>query len=124
VYLVHAFRRSFRGSSNTSQPSRFLNDLPGHLISGGGLWAGEEKPAAAAVYSWNRPVEPNAPAQDSFVSPELKAGNHVRHAAFGEGVVVSCQSVDGDCEVVVAFQGAGVRKLLLSYAKLEKVEKQ
>ena len=77
-----------------------------------------------AAYPWNRPVESAASAQDNFVSPELKAGSHVRHAAFGEGVVVSCQSVDGDCEVVVAFQGAGVRKLLLSYAKLEKVEKQ
>jgi hypothetical protein len=30
--------------------------------------------------------------------------------------------VKDDAEVVVAFNGAGLKKLLLSYAKLEKVE--
>jgi hypothetical protein len=34
--------------------------------------------------------------------------------------VVSCQPVTGDAEVVVAFNGA-VKKLLLSFACLEKV---
>jgi len=123
VYLVHAFRRSFRGSSNVGQPSRFLDDIPGHLVTSGGLWAGEEGGVASAVYSWNRPSPfSSSPPQDGLSSPEIRTGSRVRHAAFGEGVVVSCQSVDGDSEVVVAFQGAGVRKLLLSYAKLEKVE--
>jgi hypothetical protein len=36
-------------------------------------------------------------------------------------VVVSCQPVKDDKEIVVAFKGA-VKKLLLSLAKLEKVE--
>jgi DNA helicase-2/ATP-dependent DNA helicase PcrA len=54
--------------------------------------------------------------------PELKAGDHVRHTQFGEGVVVSSQSVKDDSEVVVAFTGQGVKKLLLSLARLEKVE--
>ncbi len=116
VYLVHAFRRSFMGSSNVNRPSRFLEDIPQHLISGGSLWQGEESQITSAVYSWNRVSAPEVTSQ------ELKAGNHVRHAAFGEGVVVSCQPVDGDAEVVVAFRGSDVKKLLLSFAKLEKVE--
>jgi hypothetical protein len=38
-------------------------------------------------------------------------------------VVVSCQPVKDDKEVVVAFtSGVGVKKLLLSFAKLEKIE--
>jgi hypothetical protein len=42
---------------------------------------------------------------------------------FGEGIVVSCTAVGSDHEVVVAFKGkAGVKKLLLSLAPLEKVE--
>jgi DNA helicase-2/ATP-dependent DNA helicase PcrA len=68
------------------------------------------------MYSWNK-----APAPSAAV-PELKAGDHVRHAQFGDGVVVSCQSVTDDTEVVVAFRGLGIKKLLLSFARLEKVE--
>jgi len=115
VYLVRAFRRSLMGSSRINGPSRFLQDIPPHLISGGELWQGEDSQIATAMYSWNK-----APAVKLAV-PELKAGDHVRHAQFGEGVVVNCQPVKDDTEVVVAFDGAGIKKLLLSFAKLEKV---
>ena len=123
VYLVRAFRRLLMGSSNVNKPSRFLEDIPKHLVSGGALWAEKEsQEASASVYSWNRSVPVDLPPKDSVAIGELKAGNRVRHAAFGEGVVVSCQSVDGDAEVMVAFRGAGVKKLLLSFARLEKVD--
>jgi DNA helicase-2/ATP-dependent DNA helicase PcrA len=60
-------------------------------------------------------------AASSLTVTELKAGNHVRHEQFGDGVVVSCQLVEDDEEVVVAFDG-GLKKLLLSFAHLEKAE--
>ncbi len=114
VYLVRAFRRSLMGNSTVNKPSRFLNDIPQHLISGGGWWQGEESRTAEATYSW--------PAVSTPVSTisKLKAGEHVHHAQFGDGVVVSCQPVKDDTEVVVAFNG-GIKKLLLSFAQLEKV---
>ncbi|MBA7666650.1 ATP-dependent DNA helicase PcrA [subsurface metagenome] len=115
VYLVRAFRRSLRGSSTVNKPSRFLEDIPQHLITGGGLWPGEDSQVTASVYSWNKASALRV------ITPELKAGDHVRHTQFGEGVVVSCQPVKDDKEIVVAFNGA-VKKLLLSLAKLEKVE--
>jgi DNA helicase-2/ATP-dependent DNA helicase PcrA len=51
----------------------------------------------------------------------LKAGDHVHHAQFGDGIVVSCQPVKDDSEVVVVFDEAGIKKLSLSFAKLEKI---
>jgi len=117
VYLVYAFRRSLMGSSTVNKPSRFLKDIPQHLIAPSYLWQGEERQIMPALYSWNRTPAP------SFSLPELKAGDHVRHAQFGDGVVVSCQPVKDDKEVVVVFtSGVGVKKLLLSLAKLEKIE--
>ncbi|MBE9482257.1 MAG: UvrD-helicase domain-containing protein [Chloroflexi bacterium] len=117
VYLVRAFRRSLMGSSTVNRPSRFLDDIPSYLITGGGLWQGEDSLIAEAMYSWNKAYLPNVTA------PELKAGDHVHHAQFGDGVVVSCQPVKDDNEIVVAFSsGIGVKKLLLSFADLEKVE--
>jgi DNA helicase-2/ATP-dependent DNA helicase PcrA len=115
VYLVRAFRRSLMGRSGVSPPSRFLEDIPQHLTSSGGWWQGEDS-LATTIYSWNKATTPNS------ATPELKAGDRVRHAQFGDGVVVSCQSVRDDNEVVVAFKGLGVKKLLLSFARLEKVE--
>ncbi|MGB2877853.1 MAG: UvrD-helicase domain-containing protein [Dehalococcoidales bacterium] len=116
VYLVRAFRRSLMGSSNINQPSRFLQDIPSHLIAGGGRWRGEDSELATAMYSWNRMVEPRPDL------PELSLGDRVQHAQFGEGTVVGYKLVKDDVEVVVAFEGAGVKKLLLSFANLEKTE--
>jgi len=117
VYLVRAFRRRLMGSSTVNSPSRFLSDIPPHLITSGALWSGEDSLAATAAYSWNR-----ASASSLEVS-ELRAGDHVRHEEFGDGVVVNCQSVKDDQEVVVAFDSVGLKRLLLSFAHLEKVEK-
>jgi len=59
----------------------------------------------------------------SYFTPlTLEAGDHVHHAKFGQGVVVSCTPARGDQEIVVAFEGAGVKKLLLSLAPLKRIE--
>ena len=117
VYLVYAFRRSLMGGSTVNKPSRFLKDIPQHLVAGSGLWQGEETQIMSTLYSWNSKSAP------SSSLAEFKAGDHVRHAQFGEGVVVSCHPVKDDIEAVVAFtSGVGVKKLLLSFAKLEKIE--
>ncbi|MFC2044418.1 ATP-dependent helicase [Chloroflexota bacterium] len=115
VYLVRAFRRSFMGHTSVTEPSRFLKDIPQHLISSGGWWQGDERQITEAVYSWNRP-DASSP---SVLS--LKTGDHVYHPHFGNGIVVSYKVVKDDAEVVVAFNG-GVKKLLLSLASLEKIK--
>jgi len=116
VYLVRAFRRSLMGSSRPNPPSRFLRDIPTRLITGGSLReVAEESRLAAALSAWNRGV-----VRKTDLS-ELKAGDHVRHPQFGEGVVVSAKPVKDDAEVTVAFDGLGVKKLLQSFARLEKM---
>jgi DNA helicase-2/ATP-dependent DNA helicase PcrA len=117
VYLVRAFRRNLMGRSLVSLPSRFLQDIPAHLMASAG-WSQEEEPRIAeAVYYWNRPTAsaPHPP------TTEFKAGDHVRHAQFGNGIVVSYKTIKDDAEIVVAFN-SGVKKLLLSFASLEKME--
>jgi len=115
VYLVRAFRRSLMGRSMVGQPSRFLSDIPQHLIASSEWWEGQESRVTPSIYSWNKAPTP------SLSTLELKAGDHVHHTQFGKGVVVNCQLVKDDAEVVVAFNG-GVKKLLLSFAGLEKME--
>ncbi|HTE65235.1 MAG TPA: 3'-5' exonuclease, partial [Candidatus Binatia bacterium] len=61
-------------------------------------------------------------ASDGAVAGELawRAGDHVRHRRFGEGIVVSSQWIKGDEEVTVAFVGQGVKRLIAAYAGLER----
>jgi DNA helicase-2/ATP-dependent DNA helicase PcrA len=72
--------------------------------------------AAATAPAHPEPVEGSSPPSKVF-----HAGDHVRHAKFGEGIVVSCQEQKGgDQLVIVAFKGeAGIKRLLLSFAPLE-----
>ena len=138
MYLLYAFRRSSYGRIGPTQPSRFLADIPKELIrqlpkrgyatvqqasmftgrsSLGGYGARralsqQPKPPAAV-----RGTDGAAPRQATFF-----AGQRVRHANFGEGVVISSKLVENDEEVTVAFTGKGVRRLLASFARLERVD--
>ena len=52
----------------------------------------------------------------------MQVGDSVRHASFGEGVVTACDVTAADTEVTQEFEGGvGVKRLLLSFAPLEKV---
>lgn len=126
LYLIRAFRRAFRGMTGANQPSRFLYDIPRSLIT---TPAQAEKQARLNLSPQAQYPQPqrlawggNAPSKEAKPTPDYKAGDHVKHAAFGEGVVVNCIPNGQDYEVTVAFKGtAGVKRLLLSYAPLEKV---
>ena len=65
--------------------------------------------------------EPEARTTPRVYETTFGPGESVRHAIFGTGIVVSSRIVDGDEEVTVAFEGRGIKKLIASYAKLERV---
>ena len=114
VYLVRAFRRHLMGSSAVNKPSRFLADIPKNLITRGGVTAKEDEWSSKGIDAAEKAIMPRADL------PEFKAGDHIKHEQFGEGVVINYHKVKNDAEVVVAFDGAGVKRFLLSFAKIEK----
>jgi DNA helicase-2/ATP-dependent DNA helicase PcrA len=128
LYLLRAFRRALMGQGSHNPPSRFLKDLPPELVlqAQQTVETAYQRPRPAAT--WQAAVYGNARgAATAAAAPLLAsfaAGDHVRHGKFGEGVVVSCAPTagGGDQEVTVAFKGGfGVKKLLLSFAPLEKL---
>jgi DNA helicase-2/ATP-dependent DNA helicase PcrA len=50
----------------------------------------------------------------------IKLGIRVRHAQFGVGTVVGLEAHGDDYKVTVRFASVGTKKLLASFAKLEK----
>ena len=149
LYLLRAFRRGFRGSSEPSIPSRFLVDIPKKLIAASHQEPGrtspstirsaasrtlsddfsDEEPAGAVMGRAGRrsgvrnSSSRTAPVASDPVVASLSTGDKVRHTTFGEGIVVSCTPSGADFEVAVAFkEGYGVKRLLLSFAPLEKMD--
>jgi DNA helicase-2/ATP-dependent DNA helicase PcrA len=130
LYLARAFRRHQMGVGTHNPPSRFLKDIPPDLIAGPEPSARERREAVAGhrLVAGGRlarrvPLSEGEGAPVADVEPAFVAGDRVRHARFGDGIVVSCELYGADQKVTVAFKGeAGIKKLLLSYAPLERVE--
>jgi len=118
LYLVHTFRRTMYGEGQVSVPSRFIADVPDHLIAGreeAQAALGEEERRYRWQVQW--PVT-SGPA----VTVQFETGDRVRHRLFGEGIVIESKVTGADEEVTVAFEGEGIKRLLASFAKLEKLK--
>lgn len=54
-------------------------------------------------------------------APRFKPGDDVKHAKYGEGVVLDVIGIGENAEVVVRFPEVGEKRLLLGWAPLEKI---
>jgi len=51
----------------------------------------------------------------------LRVGDDVRHATFGEGVIIDIKGAGDNAEVTIRFVDAGTKHLMLTWAPLEKL---
>jgi DNA helicase-2/ATP-dependent DNA helicase PcrA len=134
LYLLYAFRRTSYGRTNVSAPSRFLADIPRELLNQPrkrGTSVVSPQTAMFTNRSFNTQrredrTNPQSPVQRRQAAANPSAvsffpGQHVRHASFGEGIVLNSRLVDGDEEVTVRFNDKE-RRLLASFARLERIE--
>lgn len=140
LYLLHTFRRTSYGRSDLVEPSRFLRDIPPLLIDRQGkrevgrqgtldLGAGRSLRTGVESRRYASTARPSDAARmarrertrQQRAGLEFKAGDKVRHAQFGEGIVISSQANGDDEEVTVAFPGHKPKRLLQSFANLQKI---
>jgi DNA helicase-2/ATP-dependent DNA helicase PcrA len=135
LVLTSAARRRIFGEYQSSEPSRFLDEVPGNLVE-------VVEPDHPAVYApqpsrrshWSRgrrhhvDAPPDVPAysydddaDEDQSETGVRPGMRVRHATFGVGTVESVEPLRGDVKLIVRFAQAGPKKLLARYAKLERV---
>jgi DNA helicase-2/ATP-dependent DNA helicase PcrA len=135
LVLTSAARRRVFGEYQSTEPSRFLDEIPPELIE-------RIAPAYASSYqgSFNhghyefrtnpygrkgkaarvKEAEASYRYEEEDQSPEaLRSGMRVRHAQFGVGTIVSVEEHNDDMKVTVRFNLVGVKKLLAKYARLE-----
>jgi DNA helicase-2/ATP-dependent DNA helicase PcrA len=107
LYLTHAWSRSLFGGSNYNPPSRFLNEIPSHLVH---QLKPEREAGPAGRSAQGFGHEPAA----------VSTGDTVYHDRWGEGVVISISGAGQRAEATIAFQDVGEKRLLLAYAPLER----
>ena len=132
LVLTSAARRRVYGDYQSTEPSRFLDEIPPELVEelpstfsaahspyaqfrapsygrGSGFRGKtrEEQP----VYSYEN--------EDQSTPSGLKPGLRVRHAQFGVGTIVTVEPLDDDVKLIVRFNSVGQKTLRAKFAKLE-----
>ena len=105
--LTYAQHRRLHGAEYYPQPSRFLGELPGSVLS-------EVRLGSDTNQSFISSIE-DAKANDSG----LNLGQRVSHAKFGEGVILNLEGKGSNARVQVNFEQAGSKWLVLAYANLQ-----
>jgi DNA helicase-2/ATP-dependent DNA helicase PcrA len=121
IYLVHAFRRNLMGRSTVNKASRFIKDIPKNLVVGGEFWQAAQ-PNLGSEFSSHQTKPFSVQSSAGSNTAVFGTGAKVRHPQFGIGVIVNSVSKKDDIEVTVAFNEIGIKKLILSFAKLELIE--
>ncbi|MFY9331955.1 MAG: DNA helicase PcrA [Candidatus Nanopelagicales bacterium] len=122
--LTRAVSRSAWGSASYNPPSRFLDDIPPRLV----LSLREEPvrsvPSSMVGATSARFVSHGSVprASSGAATLNLRPGERVLHAKFGMGTVVDVDGVGEKSQASIDFGSAGVKRLLLRYAPVERLE--
>src|ERR1700704_2066151 len=112
LYITYAEQRRLYGVDQYGQPSRFISEFPADLIE-------EIRPRLQV----SRPVFIRRPTSlDETPSHRMRMGSRVRHAKFGDGVVLNFEGNGPQARIQVNFESQGTKWLMLSYANLVRVE--
>jgi DNA helicase-2/ATP-dependent DNA helicase PcrA len=121
LYVSLAQSRLLHGQTRYGIRSRFLDELPENAVKwltprvaayGGGGRFGQWHDAGV------KPAAPVVTAPRAQPTHGFRVGQSVRHAKFGEGVIVNLEGSGDDARVQVNFGVHGVKWLLLAVAKL------
>jgi len=118
LYLIRAIQRGGRGAAEETYPSRFLDDVPADLLIGRSR-TGRSIHGRAPETLWSLRSRPQAA---SVIEIKFRAGTHVRHQIWGEGIVLDSRIQDDDEIVDVVFESVGIKRLAASLANLTVVQ--
>ena len=115
LYLIRAIQRGGRGAAEETYPSRFLDDIPADLLVGK-TRTGRSIRGRVPDTQWSLPSRPQSA---SVIESKYRAGTHVRHQVWGEGIVLDSRIQDDDEIVDVVFESVGIKRLAASLANLK-----
>ncbi|MFM5904330.1 MAG: DNA helicase PcrA [Microbacteriaceae bacterium] len=133
LYLSLALSRSLYGESESSTPSRYLQEIPQHLIewresgAGRGGVPRSYTPSIAESTGFRSVEKPKTEWAGAITQVrnneglQLAVGDLVQHDAFGKGKVVSVQGEGTKQTAEINFGSNGVKRLLVKVAPITKL---
>jgi DNA helicase II / ATP-dependent DNA helicase PcrA len=109
LYITNAKKRTLYGKTNYNAPSRFIKEIPSHLIH----HENEEE-------SNDNPFHIKTKVQAEEKN-EWKIGDKIIHRKWGRGIVVNIKGTGDATEIDVTFPSVGVRRLLAKFAPIERL---
>jgi DNA helicase-2/ATP-dependent DNA helicase PcrA len=110
--LSLALLRRRYGTFEPRKPSRFIEEISAEHIERAGTGAGVSTAGRKKMAAAAEPAEKTT---------ELAVGDMVRHALYGVGKVQTVSGRGKNLKVVAHFQTAGLKTLMVAYAKLDKL---
>ncbi|MEA3054934.1 MAG: ATP-dependent helicase UvrD/PcrA, partial [Actinomycetota bacterium] len=142
LYVTSAWSRNIFGSTQYNPPSRFLDEIPDELVAEvGGRSRGQKGSGWRAGFDRGRRDDTDGrvfggrerlyevasrpaatpPPTTGAESLGLRTGDDVRHGKWGDGVILEISGAGDKAEALVRFPSVGEKRLLLSWAPLEKL---
>jgi DNA helicase-2/ATP-dependent DNA helicase PcrA len=118
LYMTHARHRRAFGADHRNPRSRFLAEIPAHLLHE--ISARLRPPAARRTWSEERDDDIEGGVHVEYDTEDgLRVGARVRHATFGVGTVQQLEGAGEQRKATVLFRSVGKKKLVLKFAALE-----
>jgi ATP-dependent DNA helicase UvrD/PcrA len=130
LYLTYAEQRRMHGIDSYGAPSRFIAEIPAALVEEVRPKVQVSRPAYVPQSRSGGYPAPRPPGGNLSMSGKrfqddttggLKLGQRVRHAKFGDGVVLNVEGQGSNARVQVNFERQGTKWLMTGYANLEVV---
>ncbi|SHI02364.1 DNA helicase II [Ferrimonas marina] len=108
--ITYAESRRIYGKETLSKASRFIREIPQEYLEEVRLTT-----SVATPRQYNRFNQ----SEQRFNETGFSLGQRVHHPKFGDGVIVNYEGSGPQSRVQVAFDGQGVKWLVVAYARLE-----
>lgn len=115
LFLTYAESRRVYGRDQQHVLSRFVREIPDHLLAPVRPKSYVARPASYQAHSFSKPVS----AALQTESAGFQLGERVLHATFGEGTILGFEGAGAHARVQVNFADVGSKWLVLQYAKLQ-----
>ncbi len=125
LYISYAWCRSLWGETQYNPPSRFVSEIPDHLVRTSGAQfrarRSREETRHELVEAAMRRGRAGMPVHGTGAEAlGLRAGDAVMHARYGEGVVIEVSGEGADAEATIRFPGAGEKRFSLHMTPLKR----
>ena len=132
-YMTCAQNRFRYGRMEFDTPSRFIRDIDSRYIHIDGDNTKLEstprrdirqhipQPTPRVSHVAPSPVTRPIPSPAPDINAPLKAGDRIEHTRFGLGTVIKVEGTGDNCKATVEFVNAGMKQLLLKFARYTKL---